>query len=85
MLPPASLVTVRIPEAETSQKLQEGEMVVFDDHFYKGFGLPASTFFSNWLTFFCLQPHHLAPNAILLLAAFVVLCEGFLGVEPRLE
>ncbi|KAE8775699.1 hypothetical protein D1007_51764 [Hordeum vulgare] len=85
MLPPATLVTVRIPEAESSPRPQEGEIVVFDEHLYRGFMLPASTFFSNWLTFFGQQPHHLAPNAILQLASFVFLCEGFLGIAPRLH
>ncbi|KAE8770703.1 hypothetical protein D1007_57506 [Hordeum vulgare] len=47
MLPPASLVSVQIPGAETAPTTQEGEIVVFDEHFYRGFGLPASTFFSN--------------------------------------
>ncbi|KAE8786213.1 hypothetical protein D1007_39998 [Hordeum vulgare] len=61
------------------------EVVVFNEHFYRGFGLPASSFFFEWLHFFGLQPHHLAPNAILQLSAFVVLCEGFLGIEPRLD
>ncbi|KAE8794601.1 hypothetical protein D1007_30640 [Hordeum vulgare] len=85
ILPPASLVTVRIPGAENAPKPQEGEVVVFDEHFYRGFGLPASAFFNNFLTFFVLQPHHLAPNAILQLASFVILCEGFLGIKPRLD
>ncbi|KAE8805517.1 hypothetical protein D1007_18445 [Hordeum vulgare] len=85
MLPLAYLVTVRIPGAETAPAPQEGEIIVFDEHFYRGFGIPASTFFSNWLTFFGLQPHHLAPNAILQLSSFVFLCEGFLGIEPRLD
>ncbi|KAE8797894.1 hypothetical protein D1007_26906 [Hordeum vulgare] len=85
MLPPASLVAVRIPGVETAPKSQEGEVVVFDEHFYQGFGLPSSTFFNNFLTFFGLHPHHLAPNAILQLASFVVLYEGFLGIEPRLD
>ncbi|KAI5005787.1 hypothetical protein ZWY2020_033030 [Hordeum vulgare] len=85
MLPPASLMSVRIPGAETAPTPQEGEVVVFDEHFYRGFGLPASNFFANFLTFFGLQPHHLASNAIPQLASFVVLCEGFLGIEPRLD
>ncbi|KAE8770937.1 hypothetical protein D1007_57246 [Hordeum vulgare] len=85
MFPLASLVTVRIPGAETAPTPQEGEIVVFDEHFYIVFGLPASTFFSNWLIFFGLQPHRLAPNAILQLSSFVVLCDGFLGIEPRLD
>ncbi|KAE8769988.1 hypothetical protein D1007_58337 [Hordeum vulgare] len=85
MLLPASLVTVRIPDAETAPTLREGEIVIFDEHFYKGFGLPASTFFSSWLIFFGMQAHHLVPNAVLQLSAFVVLCEGVLGIEPRLN
>ncbi|KAE8819630.1 hypothetical protein D1007_02274 [Hordeum vulgare] len=57
----------------------------FADHFYRHFGLPASSFFAEWLQFFGLQPHHLAPNALLQLAAFVVLCEGFVGIEPHVD
>ncbi|KAI4993180.1 hypothetical protein ZWY2020_007493 [Hordeum vulgare] len=85
LLPPVSQVLVRIPSTETAPTPEEGEIVVFDEHFYRGFGLPASPFFSKWIHFFSLQPHHLASNAILQLSAFVVLCEGFLGIEPRLD
>ncbi|KAE8777801.1 hypothetical protein D1007_49387 [Hordeum vulgare] len=85
MLSPASLVMVRIPDAETAATPREGEILIFDEQFYRRFGILASTFFSNCLIFFGLQPHHLAPNAILQLSAFVVLCEGFLGIEPRLD
>ncbi|KAE8776080.1 hypothetical protein D1007_51337 [Hordeum vulgare] len=84
-LPPASQVLVRIPDAKTAPTPAEGEIVVFDEHLYMGFGLPASPLFFEWLHFFGLQPHHLAPNAILQLSAFLVLCEGFLGIEPRLN
>ncbi|KAE8819691.1 hypothetical protein D1007_02351 [Hordeum vulgare] len=85
LLPPASQVSVRLPSFETAPAPAAGEVVVFVEHFYRGFGLPASSFFAEWLKFFGLQPHHLAPNAILQLAAFVVLCEGFVGIEPRVD
>ncbi|KAE8816174.1 hypothetical protein D1007_06292 [Hordeum vulgare] len=85
MLPPAYLVVARVPGAEAAPTPEKGEVVVFEEHFYHGFGLPASDFFARFLTIFGLQPHHLAPNAILQLAAFVVLCEGFMGIEPRLD
>ncbi|KAE8780935.1 hypothetical protein D1007_45836 [Hordeum vulgare] len=71
--------------SSSSKKGQHNGAWLGSDIFYRGFGLPASTFFSNFLTFFGLQSHHLAPNAILQLASFVVLCEGFLGMEPRLD
>ncbi|KAE8772877.1 hypothetical protein D1007_55014 [Hordeum vulgare] len=85
LLPPASQVLVRLPSAETAPAPAAGEVVVFVEHFYRGFGLLASSFFTEWLHFFGLQPHHLAPNAILQLAAFVVLCEGFVGILPRVD
>ena len=59
--------------------------MVFRSHFLRGFGLPVSAFFHTWLDFYQLQPHHLTPNAVVLLSAFVTLCEGYLGVLPTLE
>ncbi|KAE8805961.1 hypothetical protein D1007_17872 [Hordeum vulgare] len=85
VLPPADLVAARVPGAEAAPAPGDGEVVVFVEHFYRGFGLPANDFFSPFLTFFGLQPHHLAPNAVLQLPAFVVLCEGFMGIEPGLH
>ncbi|KAE8791613.1 hypothetical protein D1007_33927 [Hordeum vulgare] len=85
LLPPASQVSVHLPGSEASPAPVAVEVVVFAEHFYRGFGLPASSFFAEWLHFFSLQPHHLAPNAILQLAAYVVLCEGFVGIEPRVN
>ncbi|KAE8808853.1 retrotransposon ty3-gypsy subclass [Hordeum vulgare] len=85
MLPPVDLVAARVPDTEATPTPERGEVVVLEEHFYHGFGLPTSDFFSCFLTFFGLQPHHLAPNAILQLAAFVVLCDGFIGIEPRLD
>ncbi|KAE8809971.1 hypothetical protein D1007_13290 [Hordeum vulgare] len=85
MLPPATIVAAWVPGAEAAPTPAEGEVVVFEEHFYHGFGLPASDFFACFLTFFGLQPHHLVPNIILQLASFVVLCKGFLGIEICLD
>ena len=85
-LPDANLVRVRLaPETEISPAPEEGERVVFRSHFLRGFGLPASGFLRSFLEFYNLQPHHLTPNAVMLLSAFVSLCEGFLGLLPTLE
>ncbi|KAE8782677.1 hypothetical protein D1007_43947 [Hordeum vulgare] len=85
MLPSEELVAVRLPDAEGSPTPRVGEVVVFKEHVFHGFGLPASDFFSHFLVHFSLQPHHLAPNAVLQLAGFVTLCEGFVGIEPCLD
>ena len=59
--------------------------MIFRSHCLRGFGLPASGFLRSFLEFYHLQPHHLTPNTVMLLSAFVTLCEGFLGVLPTLE
>ena len=85
-LPGADKVEVRLaPAKEIMPEPREGERVVFRSHFLRGIGLPVSTFFRSWLDFYQLQPHHLTPNAVVLLSAFVTLCEGYLGVLPTLE
>ncbi|KAE8819296.1 hypothetical protein D1007_02794 [Hordeum vulgare] len=85
MLPPAEHVEVRLPGAEGSRTPRDGEVVVFKEHFFRGFGLPASEFFSRFLVFFGLQPHHLDPNVFLQLAAYVTWCKRFVEIEPRLD
>ena len=73
------------PEKEITPEPEEGERVVFHSHFLRGIGLPASAFFRSFLEFYQLLLHHLTPNTVVLLSAFVTLCEGFLGVLPTLE
>ncbi|KAE8779183.1 hypothetical protein D1007_47820 [Hordeum vulgare] len=85
VLPPANLVVARVPGVEASSTPEKGEVVVFEEHFYRGFGLPARDFFAHFVSFFAFQPHHLVPNAILQLATVVVLSEGFIRIEPRLD
>ena len=85
-LPRVSHVKVRVPpEAEISPVPADGERVVFRSHFLRGFGLPASGFLRSFLTFYKVQPHHLTPNTVVLLSAFVTLYEGYLGTLPTLE
>ena len=59
--------------------------MIFRSHFLRGFGLPASGVLRSFLQFYHLQPHHLTPNTVVLLSAFVTLCEGYLGILPTLE
>ena len=85
-LPRETHVKVRVPlEAEVSTVAEDDERVIFRSHFLRGFGLPASGFFRSFLTFYQVQPHHLTPNTVVLLAAFVTMCEGYLGTLHTLE
>ena len=85
-LPGTDKVEARLaPAKEITPEPEEGEQVVFRSHFLRGIGLPVSAFFRSFLEFYQLQPHHLTPNTVVLLSAFVTLCEGYLGVLPTLE
>jgi hypothetical protein len=61
---------------------EPGERVVFITHFERGFGLPASDFFRDFLNTYDLQPHHIPANAVMILSAFAAFCEGFADIEP---
>ncbi|KAE8820559.1 hypothetical protein D1007_01303 [Hordeum vulgare] len=75
VLPPTELVVARILGGEGYPAPQAGDVMVFAEHFARGFGLPLSDFFSGFLVQFGLQPHHLTANAIRQLAAYFTLCE----------
>ena len=62
---------------------QEGECVLLATHVDRGFSLPPSVFFRGFLNFFGAQLHHFTPNSIAYLAAFVSMCENFLGCRPH--
>ena len=84
-LPRAEEVEARLPQGELEPRPEGSERVVFLPHFKRGFGLPASGFFRDFLEFFGLQPHHLGVGAIVQLSGFVTLCEGYQGVEPSID
>ena len=72
----------RLPEGETEPQPQEGECVLLATHVDRGFSLPPHPFFWAFFNFFGAQLHHFSPNTIIYLAAFVSMCENFLGCRP---
>ena len=74
---------VRLPGTEWQPQPQEGECVLLATHVDRGFSLPPHPFFRGFLNFFGAQLHHFTPNSIAYLAAFVSLCENFLGCRPH--
>ncbi|KAK1648061.1 hypothetical protein QYE76_065866 [Lolium multiflorum] len=78
-------VSCRLPRGEIEPVLEPGEFVVFLAHFERGFGLPASDFFREFLDFYGLQPHHLPGNAVFYLSCYVSFMEGYIGLRPTKE
>ena len=74
----------RLPaEDETEPAPQEWERVLLLSHVFRGFSLPPHPFFRGIMNHFATQLHHFPQNAIAHLAAFVTLCECFIGCPPH--
>jgi hypothetical protein len=61
------------------------EIVMLKSHVERGLSMPPSSFFTNLLKFYGLQLHHIAPNSLVSVASYAALCEGFLGIRPRVD
>jgi hypothetical protein len=61
----------------------DGEIGMLKSHIDRGLTLPPSYFLKGVLRHYRLQLHHIAPNSFTVIAGFVALCKGYLGINPR--
>ena len=55
-------------------------------HFHeRGFATPAHKFLRGLLDYYKVELQHLTPNGVQHIAAFVALCEGFLGISLHFD
>src|SRR3954467_3298252 len=73
------------PAGEVTPSPKAGEKVYLKAQLVRGVSLPISHFFLSILNHFKVQSHNLSPNSILVLSNYVALCEGYLGIRPRLD
>ena len=59
------------------------ERVVFLPHFLRGLGFPLHPFVRGLTFYYGLDFHDLAPNFILNISVFIVVCEAFLRIQPH--
>jgi hypothetical protein len=59
--------------------------MLLKSHVERGLSMLPSSFFTNLLKFYGLQLHHIAPNSLVSVAGYAALCEGFLGIRPRVD
>jgi hypothetical protein len=78
-------VACQLPAGEIVLAPEPVERVVFISHFERGFALPVSDFFWDFLENYDLQSHHLPSNAVMILSAFAAFCEGYAGMEPFVQ
>ena len=65
--------------------LLEGYVVSFARFHERGFASPAHKFLRGLLDYYKVELQHLTPNGVQHIAAFVALCEGFLGISPHFD
>src|SRR3954466_14018507 len=73
------------PAGEVTPSTQAGEKVYLKAQLVRGVSLPISHFFLSVLNHYRVQPQNLSPNSILVLSNYAALCEGYLGIRPRLD
>jgi hypothetical protein len=61
------------------------KIMMLKSHMERGLSMPPSSFFTNLLKFYGLQLHHIAPNSLVSVAGYATLCEGYLGIRPRVD
>ena len=59
------------------------ERVAFRTQFLHGLGFPLHPFVRGLMFYYGLDFHDLAPNFILNISAFIVVCEAFLCIQPH--
>ena len=62
---------------------EPGEIVVFMSHFHRGLGFPTDPFMRGLMFYYGLEFHDLAPESILHISSFIVVCEAFLRITPH--
>ena len=74
-----------LPGEEDLSSPPDGYVVSFAHFHEHGFMTPAHRFLWGLLHYYKIDVQHLNPNGIQHIAAFVALCEGFLGISPHFD
>ena len=74
-----------LPGEEDVLSPPDGYVVSFARFHERGFATPAHRFLRGLLHYYKIKVQHLNPNWIQHMAAFVALCEGFLGISPHFD
>jgi hypothetical protein len=81
----AELATCHVSKDPASPAPVGGYVVVCVVYYERGFDVPSDWFIYSLLQFYDMELHHLTPSGILHMAAFVTLCEAYMGIEPHFD
>lgn len=72
-----------LPRGEQASSPSPGYMVSFTVFHEWGFSSLPHDFLRELLHYYKVELHHLNPSSIQHMAAFMALCEGYLGIKPH--
>ena len=70
---------------ESFPTLRDDELVVFEDYFYRGFGVPIHPFLRGLIVYYGISLCNLGPNSILHVSVFIHFCEAYLGILAHFD
>jgi hypothetical protein len=73
----------RTSDSENYPDPRPGEIVVFEDFYWRGFGNPCHPFLRKLCDYYRVSIYNLHPNSILAMSIFITLCESYLGIQPH--
>ena len=80
----AANIAHRLPvEGQITPTPKSRERVVFLSHFVRGLGFPLHPFVRGLMFYYGLDFHDLAPNFVLNISEFIVVCEAFIRIKPH--
>ena len=75
---------LQLPGDEDAPSPPDGYVVSFAHFHERGFTTPTHKFLRGLLHYYNVELQHLNPDGVQHIAAFIALCEGFLGISPHI-
>jgi hypothetical protein len=61
------------------------ELVVFEDYFFRAFGVLIHPFLHGMIDYYAISLFNLSSNSILHVSVFIHFCEAYLGILPHFD
>jgi hypothetical protein len=74
-----------VPDGHDFSTPPDGYVVSFMHFHERGLVAPQNHFLQGLLHYYKIELQHLNPNGIQHIVTFIVLCEGYLGIEPHFD
>ena len=75
----------RLARGESFPTPRGDELVVFEDYFYRGFGVPIHPFLRRLIDYYGISLCNMSPNSILHVFVFIHFYKAYLGILPHFD